>query len=105
MEILEIIAILACSVFAGAAIYITVVEHPARLACGTALAATVFGPSYKRAAVIQAALALLATLAGVAVAINGGAGLWFVGACLIFLMSGKPPGYGCTITPRQRCTA
>ena len=86
MEILEIIAILACSVFAGAAIYITVVEHPARLACGTALAATVFGPSYKRAAVMQAALALLATLAGVAVAINEGAGLWFVGACLIFLV-------------------
>ena len=86
MEILEIIAILACSIFAGAAIYITVVEHPARLACGTALAATVFGPSYKRAAVMQAALALLATLAGVAVAINEGAGLWFVGACLIFLV-------------------
>ncbi len=86
MEILEFIAILACSVFAGAAIYITVVEHPARLACGTALAATVFGPSYKRAAVMQAALALLATLAGVAVAINEGAGLWFVGACLIFLV-------------------
>lgn len=84
MEILEIIAILACSIFAGAAIYGTVVEHPARLACGTELAATVFGPSYKRAAVMQASLALLATLAGVAVAINGGVGLWFVGACLIF---------------------
>ena len=74
MEILEIIAILACSIFAGAAIYGTVVEHPARLACGTELAATVFGPSYKRAAVMQASLALLATLAGVAVAINGGWG-------------------------------
>ena len=84
MEILEIIAILACSTFAGAAIYGTVVEHPARLACGTELAATVFGPSYKRAAVMQASLALLATLAGVAVVINGGVGLWFVGACLIF---------------------
>ncbi len=86
MEILEIIAILACSIFAGAAIYVTVAEHPARLACGTELAATVFGPSYKRAAVMQASLALLATLAGVAVAINGGAELWFVGACLIFIV-------------------
>ena len=86
MEILEVIAILACSIFAGAAIYGTLVEHPARLACGTELAATVFGPSYKRAAVMQASLALLATLAGVAVAINGGVGLWFVGACLIFFV-------------------
>lgn len=84
MEILEIIAILACSIFAGAAVYGTVVEHPARLACGTELAATVFGPSYRRAAAMQASLALLATLAGVVVAINGGVGLWFVGACLIF---------------------
>lgn len=86
MEILEIIAILACAVFAGAAIYVTVAEHPARLACGTELAATVFGPSYKRAAVMQASLALVATLAGVTVAINGGPRLWFVGACLIFVV-------------------
>ena len=106
MEILEIIAILACSIFAGAAIYITVVEHPARLACGTALAATVFGPSYKRAAVMQAALALLATLAGVAVAINEGAGLWFVGACLIFLVVpftflGIMPTNKCLLDPER----
>jgi uncharacterized membrane protein len=86
MEILEIIAILACSIFAGAALYITVAEHPARLACGTELAATVFGPSYKRAAIMQASLALVATLAGVMVALNGGSGLWFVGAGIIFFV-------------------
>ena len=86
MAILEIIAILACSIFAGAAIYVNVAEHPARLACGTELAATVFGPSYRRAAVMQACLALVATLAGVAVALNGGAGLWLVGAGLIFFV-------------------
>ena len=40
----------------------------------------------KSAAVMQASLALVATLAGVAVAISEGSGLWFVGACLIFVV-------------------
>ncbi len=61
-----------------------VAEHPARLACGTEIAATVFGPSYKRAAGMQASLALVATLAGVMVGLGGGAGIWLVGAGLIF---------------------
>lgn len=55
--LLELIATLCAGLFAGAAIYITVVGHPARLECGTALAATEFGPSYRRAAVMQASLA------------------------------------------------
>ena len=50
-------AILSCSLFAGAALYINLAEHPARMECGTALAATVFKPSYRRAAVMQASLA------------------------------------------------
>lgn len=53
----ELIATLCAGLFAGAAIYITLVEHPARLECGTALAAAEFGPSYRRAAVMQASLA------------------------------------------------
>ncbi len=86
MEILEIVAILSCTIFAGAAIYINVAEHPARLECGPELAATVFGPSYRRAAAMQASLAIVATIAGVAVAMNGGSWLWLVGALLIFLV-------------------
>lgn len=84
MNILEIVAILTCTAFAGAAIYINVAEHPARLECGTELAATVFGPSYHRAAAMQASLALIASVCGVAIAINGGADLWYTGALLIF---------------------
>jgi len=34
---------------AGAAVYLTFVEHPARVSCGSALAVTELGPSYKRA--------------------------------------------------------
>lgn len=53
----EALATLCAGLFAGAAIYITFVEHPARLECGTALAATEFGPSYRRATLMQASLA------------------------------------------------
>lgn len=51
--------------FAGAALYVNLVEHPARLACGTEFAMREFVPSYSRAAVLQASLALLGLAAGV----------------------------------------
>ena len=62
----QFVAILAATLFSGAAIYINLAEHPARMECGTELAATVFGPSYRRAAVMQIILALAATIAGMA---------------------------------------
>lgn len=84
MIILEILAVLACTLFAGAAIYINIAEHPARLSCGTELAATVFGPSYNRAATMQVFLALIATMSGVAIWATTGGSLWVVGSILIF---------------------
>jgi hypothetical protein len=59
----EFLATLCAGLFAGAAIYITFVEHPARLECGTELAATEFGPSYRRATRMQASLAAVGLLA------------------------------------------
>src|SRR2546422_10470848 len=56
-KIAELLATFCCSIFAGAALYINLVEHPARLECGTELAATEFGPSYRRATLMQASLA------------------------------------------------
>jgi hypothetical protein len=38
LEVAEFIAILCTTLFTGAAIYVTLVEHPARMACGTELA-------------------------------------------------------------------
>jgi uncharacterized membrane protein len=55
--VFESLATVCAGLFAGAAVYITFVEHPARLECGTELAATEFGPSYRRATVMQASLA------------------------------------------------
>ncbi len=62
--ILLTIAIVACGLFAGAAIYINLVEHPARLSCGTQLAVREFGPSYRRATIQQASLAVIGCAAG-----------------------------------------
>jgi len=64
--VLELVALLCTGLFAGAAIYVTLVEHPARLECGTALAIAEFRPSYRRAAVMQAALAGIGCLAALA---------------------------------------
>ena len=50
--------------FFGAAIYINLVEHPARVSCGTEFAVRQFGPSYRRAAVMQGGLAVLGCLIG-----------------------------------------
>jgi hypothetical protein len=64
--ILELVALLCTGLFAGAAIYVSLVEHPARLECGPALAIAQFGPSYRRGAVMQASLAVVGCLAAVA---------------------------------------
>jgi hypothetical protein len=80
----QFIAVLATTLFAGAAIYINVAEHPARMECGTAVAATVFGPSYRRAAVMQAVLALVSTATAIVAWFMGAASAWLMEAVLIF---------------------
>lgn len=82
----QFLAALAATLFAGAAIYVNLAEHPARMECGATLAATVFGPSYRRGAVMQAVLALVATGAGTGAWLTGGSGAWLLGAILIFLV-------------------
>lgn len=86
LETAQAIAIVASGLFAGAAIYITVAEHPARMECGVPLAATVFGPSYRRAAVMQALLAVLGSLAGIAAWRLGAGALWLGGSTALFLV-------------------
>jgi hypothetical protein len=86
VAVFEFVAGLSCTLFAGAAVYISLVEHPARMGGETKIAATVWAPSYKRATVMQAPLALSSFLAGVGVwSLGGGIG-WLVGAVLIGLV-------------------
>ena len=80
---LQFLGVLSTSLFAGAAIYINLVEHPARMGCDTKTAATVWAPSYKRATLMQASLAILGFLTGVAVWLLGGGLMWLLGAVFI----------------------
>lgn len=86
MQAFQFVAILTATLFSGAAIYINLVEHPARMQCGTEFALNVFGPSYRRAAVMQAILALTATIAGIGAWLMGARVAWLVGALLIFIV-------------------
>ena len=83
MQLLELVAVLACTWFAGAAIYITAVEHPARMSCGTEIAVRQWAPSYKRATVMQASLAVIAGVCGLLRGALGGGVLWMSAATLI----------------------
>src|SRR2546422_7443885 len=80
---LEVIATLSAGLFAAAAIYISFVEHRARMECGTAVAMTHFAPSYRRATLIQAPLALLGLVAGLSVALIDGTVWWAAGGLLL----------------------
>jgi hypothetical protein len=76
-------ALFFCAWFAGAAIYISLVEHPARMSGGTELAFREWGPSYRRAAPMQATLAILASVTGIGTWIHGEGTLWLAGGLLI----------------------
>jgi len=77
--LLEMIATLSAGLFAGAAIYINLVEHPARMECGTELAVGEFAPSYRRATVMQAALSAVGFLVSAAAWLTGSSMWWLVG--------------------------
>jgi hypothetical protein len=75
--IYQLTAALAAGLFTGASLYIIFVEHPARLEYGPPLAVTEFVAGYKRAAVMQPALAFLSFGAGV-LAWRAGSSLWWL---------------------------
>ena len=85
LSLTQFIAAFSGALFAGAALYVSLVEHPARLSCGTRIAATEWVPSYKRGAVMQASLAIASFLAGVAAWWLGGGLRWLGGGVLIGL--------------------
>ncbi len=77
------LATLATGVFAGAAVYVSLVEHPARMTGDTAHALMQWRPSYKRGAVMQASLAVAGTLLAALAWHASGAAIWLIGAiCL-----------------------
>jgi hypothetical protein len=79
----EVLATLCAGLFAGAATYITFVEHPARLECGTEMAATEFGPSYRRATLMQASLAAVGLLAALVAWVQGSGSAVLIGGLML----------------------
>jgi len=81
-QIAEFVAVLACGLFAGAAVYVSLVEHPARMECGVELAATEFPPSYRRGTIMQVMLAALCLLSSIAAWLAGATFWWVVAGVL-----------------------
>ena len=83
LQVFEFIAALCAALFAGAALYISLVEHPVRMGLETRVAALQWAPSYKRATWMQAPLAIVSFLSGVGAWFLGGGLLWLVAALFI----------------------
>jgi hypothetical protein len=77
------LATVATGLFAGAALYVTLVEHPARAGCGPMLAVAQFRKSYPRGAALQAPLAVAGSLAAAGAWLAGGGTGWLLAGGLL----------------------
>ena len=82
----QMVATFACGVFFGAAVYINLVEQPARISCGTPLAVTEWRPSYKRATLVQVPLALVGSLSAFIAWRFEDRMAWLIGGLLLLLV-------------------
>jgi len=82
-QIAEFVAVFACGIFTGAAAYVSLVEHPARMECGAEIAAAEFSPSYRWGSVMQATLAALGLLSSIAAWLAGATFWWVVAGLLL----------------------
>jgi hypothetical protein len=78
------LALIVAAAFAGAAIYVNAVEQPARLRLDDRALLTEWKPSYKRGFAMQAPLALIGTLCGLAAWYDKEESGFLLGAILLF---------------------
>ena len=84
LAVAEGIALLTTGLFFGAALYINLVEHPARLEAGIDVALRQFPHSYRRAARLQASAAVVGSLAALTAWGLGDSAIWALSAALLF---------------------
>lgn len=81
--IFEVAATICAGIFAGAAVYINVVEHPVWMAQGVQSAAHGFPARYHRGAAMQAPLAMTGMIAGIIAWATGSDVGWLAGAVVL----------------------
>ena len=86
MIALKFIAIMCSALFAGAALYVSIIEHPARMSAGIVVALQEFRPSYRRGAVLQVSMAVIAFVSSFALSLFTSQWIWFLGGGMTGLM-------------------
>ena len=79
------LALVASTAFAAAALYVSAVEQPARLCLEDRSLLVQWKPAYARGAVMQASLAIIGFLLGLAAWWQTGQWLWIVGGSFSWL--------------------
>ena len=77
------LALVTAALFAGAALYVSAVEQPARLALDPRALLIEWKPAYKRGTALQAPLAMIGGALGLAAWWQTGAPVWALGAVLM----------------------
>jgi hypothetical protein len=78
-----ILALVVASVFTGAAIYVSFVEHPARSVLEVSAQLEAWKPSYARSSAMRASLALIGFALGIVACWQTRDVRWMAGACLL----------------------
>lgn len=83
MILVEFLALFFCGTFFGAAVYISIAQHPALMKAGVPVAARFFPPMYGLAAPMQIVSALVGSLAGLIQWLLADNVLWAIGAAFL----------------------
>ena len=78
-----LLALLVAALFAGAALYVSVVEQPARMHLDDRSLLIEWKPAYKRGFAMQAPLAMIGFVLGIFAGLQTGDWLWLIGALVL----------------------